>query len=159
MKIGVYAGSFDPVTKGHLDIIKRASNIVDELVVGILVNANKISLFEKEEKLDFLRETTKNIDNIKIEYFDGLLVDFAKKKNSNILIRGLRAVTDFEYELQLSQTNKILCSEIETIFLTTNIQYSYLSSSIVKDVAKHGGDISGFVEPYVEKKLKEKIKK
>ncbi|MDO5564924.1 MAG: pantetheine-phosphate adenylyltransferase [Eubacteriales bacterium] len=158
MKIGIYAGSFDPVTKGHLDIIRRSSKIVDKEIVGILVNSEKVSLFSKEEKFDMLKETTKQFDNVEIQYFDGLLVDFAKKCKANIIIRGLRAVTDFEYELQLSQTNKILYNEIDTIFLTTSLQYSYLSSSVVKEVAEYKGDISHFVEPYVAKKIIEKFK-
>ena len=159
MKIGVYPGSFDPMTLGHLDIIKRASKIVDKLYVAILINSAKNSLFSTEEKIDMINHSIKDYDNIKVESFDGLTVEYAKNKNANVIIRGLRAVSDFEYELQISQTNKELNHDIETIFLTTDIQYSFLSSSIVKEVLSHKGDISKFVTPYVQEKLKLKFNK
>ena len=127
MKIGVYPGSFDPMTLGHLDIIKRASKIVDKLYVAILINSAKNSLFSTEEKIDMINHSIKDYENIKVESFDGLTVEYAKNKNANVIIRGLRAVSDFEYELQISQTNKELNHDIETIFLTTDIQYSFLS--------------------------------
>ena len=158
MKIGVYPGSFDPMTLGHLDIIKRASKIVDKLYVAILINSNKTSLFDVNEKIDMIKNSIKDYDNIEVESFDGLTVEYAKNKNANVIIRGLRAVSDFEYELQISQTNKELNHDIETIFLTTDIQYSFLSSSIVKEVLSHNGDISKFVTPFVQEKLKEKFK-
>ena len=154
----IYPGSFDPVTKGHLDIIKRAASFSDELIVGILQNKTKTPLFSVEERVTMLQEVTKNIKNIKIVPFEGLLVDFAQQMDATVIVRGLRAITDFEYELQMSQTNRKLDSRIETIFLTTSLEYSYLSSTTVKEVASFGGDISQFVPEYVAKKITEKIK-
>lgn len=145
MRIGIYPGSFDPVTRGHLDIIDRAARLVDELVIGVLVNSSKKPLFSMEERVDFIRRVTKNIPNITVEAYDGLLVEFAKSQNASVLVRGLRAVTDFEYELQIAQTNHVEYPEVETIFLTTNLKYSYLSSSVVREFAAYGGDITKFV--------------
>ena len=159
MKISIYPGSFDPITFGHIDIIERASKISDKLIVAVLNNPEKQSLFTVEERCEMIRDAIKNYDNVVVESFDGLLVDYAKKKNANIIIRGLRAVTDFEYELQLAQTNRQIYDKVDTVFLLTNIQYSYLSSSIVKQVAKENGDISKFVTPYVSNKLLEKNRK
>ena len=149
LKIAIYPGSFDPVTLGHLDIIERAAKIVDELVVAVLMNGSKSPLFTVEERVNMLREVTKHIGNVKVMSFSGLLVDFAKEINASIIIRGLRAITDFEYELQMAQTNHILNDKIDTVFLTSNLEYSYLSSSTVKEVASFGGDISKFVPEYV----------
>lgn len=149
MKIAIYPGSFDPVTLGHLDIIERAAKIVDVLVVAVLMNGSKSPLFTVTERVDMLREVTKHIGNVKVMSFSGLLVDFAKEINASIIIRGLRAITDFEYELQMAQTNHILNDKIDTVFLTSNLEYSYLSSSTVKEVASFGGDISKFVPEYV----------
>lgn len=159
MKVGIYPGSFDPVTLGHIDIIKRASKITDKLVVAVLKNNGKNPLFSVEERIAMLKESVKDIKSIEVESFDGLTVDFAKKMNASVIIRGLRAVTDFEYELQLAQTNRELYSEIDTVFLLTNLRYSYLSSSTVKEVASYGGDISKFVTTEVANKLIEKYKK
>lgn len=159
MKISIYPGSFDPITYGHIDIIERASKITDKLIVAVLKNGEKKSLFSMEERIEMIEECLKGYSNIEVESFDGLLVDYAKKKNVTMIIRGLRAVTDFEYELQLAQTNRELYHDIDTVFLLTNLQYSYLSSSTVKQVAAFNGDISKFVPQYVEKKLKEKYKK
>ena len=145
MLTGIYPGSFDPVTYGHLDIIKRSAEMVDELVVGVLNNKAKTPLFSVEERVKMLEEVTKDIPNVKIIPFEGLLVDFAHKLNAKIVIRGLRAITDFEYELQMAMLNKHIDSSIETIFLMADIQNSFLSSSIVKDVARNGGDITGLV--------------
>ncbi len=148
----LYPGSFDPITFGHLDVIERSSKITEELIVGVLENPSKSSLFTKEERVEMIKEVTSHIKNIKIESFEGLLVDFAHKKQANIVIRGLRAVTDFEYELQISQTNRIINGGVDTVFLTTSLEYAYLSSSTVKEVAMFGGDISKFVpEPVVER--------
>lgn len=149
MKIAIYPGSFDPVTLGHLDIIERAAKIVDELIVAVLMNGSKSPLFSVDERVDMLKEVTKHIKNVKIMSFSGLLVDFARESNASIIIRGLRAITDFEYELQMAQTNHILNDKIDTVFLTSNLEYSYLSSSTVKEVASFGGDISKFVPEYV----------
>lgn len=152
MKRAIYPGSFDPVTNGHVDMIHRSAKIVDELIVGILNNSAKKSLFSVEERVNMLTELTKDLPNVKVTSFDGLLVDYMREIDANIIIRGLRAVTDFEYELQIAQTNHIENTEIETVFLTTNLQYSYLSSTIVKEFASYGGDISKFVpEQFVER--------
>ena len=149
MKIAIYPGSFDPVTLGHLDIIERAAKIVDELIVAVLMNGSKSPLFSVDERVDMLKEVTKHIKNVKIMSFSGLLVAFARESNASILIRVLRAITDFEYELQMAQTNHILNDKIDTVFLTSNLEYSYLSSSTVKEVASFGGDSSKFVREYV----------
>ena len=152
MKIAVYPGSFDPVTNGHVDIILRSSKIVDRLIVGVLNNSAKKSLFSVEERVSMLKELTKDLPNVEVTSFDGLLVDYMREIDASIIVRGLRAVTDFEYELQIAQTNHIENTDIETIFLTTNLQYSYLSSTIVKEFASYGGDISKFVpEQFVDR--------
>ena len=145
MKRAIYPGSFDPVTNGHVDIILRSSKIVDRLIVGVLNNSAKKSLFSVEERVSMLKELTKDLPNVEVTSFDGLLVDYMREIDASIIVRGLRAVTDFEYELQIAQTNHIENTDIETIFLTTNLQYSYLSSTIVKEFASYGGDISKFV--------------
>ena len=147
MKRAIYPGSFDPLTNGHMDIIVRSAAIVDELYVGVLNNRAKNSLFSVDERVSMIKEMTETISNVKVVSFDGLLVDFAREIQANIIIRGLRAVTDFEYELQIAQTNHVEYKESETIFLTTSLQYSYLSSTIVKEFAAYGGDISQFVAP------------
>lgn len=154
----IYPGSFDPVTKGHLDIIERAAAIADELIVGVLQNKAKSPLFSVEERVTMLKEVTKNIKNVKIVPFEGLLIDFAKQMDAKVIVRGLRAITDFEYELQMSQTNRKLNADVETIFLTTNLEYSYLSSTTVKEVASFGGDITQFVPKIVADKITEKMK-
>lgn len=158
MKIGIYPGSFDPVTKGHLDIIRRSSKMVDVLIVAVLKNNSKSPLFSVEERVSMLKEVTKDISNVQIDSFSGLLVDYARKNDASIIVRGLRAVTDFEYELQMSQTNRIMDSDVDTIFLTTSLEYAYLSSSTVKEVAMYGGDVSKFVPEYVADKINDKIK-
>ena len=145
MKKAIYPGSFDPITFGHLDMIERSAKIVDELVIGVLNNSAKNSLFSVEERVSMIKEMTKDWKNVTVASFDGLLVDFMKQIQATIIIRGLRAVTDFEYELQIAQANHVQNSEIETIFLTTDLRYSYLSSTIVKEFASYGGDISKFV--------------
>lgn len=154
----IYPGSFDPVTYGHLDIMERSSKIVDELIVGVLNNNAKMPLFSVEERVKMLKEVTEKFDNIVIVPFHGLLVDFASKMEAELIIRGLRAITDFEYELQMSQTNHKLMPGVETMFLTTSIEYSYLSSTTVKEIAAFGGDTSQFVPEVVGEKLKEKMK-
>ena len=145
MKRAIYPGSFDPVTFGHIDMIERSAKIVDELVVAILVNSAKNPLFSVEERVSMLREITGHVPNIKITSFHGLLIDYARKVDASIIVRGLRAVTDFEYELQIAQTNRIVDDRVDTVFLTTSLEYAYLSSTIVKEVASYGGDISHFV--------------
>lgn len=145
MKRAIYPGSFDPLTLGHVDIIERSAQIVDELVVGVLHNSAKNSLFSIEERVSMIKEITDSIPNVTVASFDGLLVDYMKEIDATIIVRGLRAVTDFEYELQIAQTNHVENPSVETIFLTTSLQYSYLSSTIVKEFASYGGDISKFV--------------
>ncbi|HIY55988.1 MAG TPA: pantetheine-phosphate adenylyltransferase [Candidatus Dorea merdavium] len=153
----VYPGSFDPVTYGHLDIIRRSCHMVDELIVGVLYNKAKMPLFSVEERVRMLEETTKDLPNVKVVPFEGLLVEFARKMEARMVVRGLRAVTDFEYELQMAQTNHKLEPAVETVFLTTSLEHSYLSSTIVKEVAAFGGDISQFVPEAIEAKVREKI--
>lgn len=154
----IYPGSFDPVTYGHLDVIKRSSKIMDELIVGVLNNNAKMPLFSAEERVKMLEEVTKDLTNVKIVLFNGLLIDFARQQGADVVIRGLRAITDFEYELQMSQTNHKLEPNVETMFLTTNIEYSYLSSTTVKEIAAFGGDISQFVPEAVAVELEKKTK-
>ena len=145
MKRAIYPGSFDPLTLGHLDMIERSAKIVDELVIGVLNNSAKNSLFSLDERVSMIKEMTESMPNVTVASFDGLLVDYMKEINATIILLGLRAVTVFEYELQIAQTNHVENPEVETIFLTTSLQYSYLSSTIVKEFASYGGDISKFV--------------
>lgn len=145
MKKGIYPGSFDPVTNGHVDMIERASKIVDQLVVGVLINRAKNPLFSVDERVSMLEEITKDMPNVTVASFDGLLVDYMEEIGASIIVRGLRAMTDFEYELQIAQTNRRVNPNIDTLFLTTDLKYSYLSSTIVKEFASYGGDISHFV--------------
>ena len=154
----IYPGSFDPVTNGHIDIIERAAKISDELIVGVLNNKAKTPLFSVEERVKMLCEVTKDMKNVKIVPFEGLLIEFANQMDAKVIIRGLRAVTDFEYELQMSQTNHKLNPDIETLFMTTSLEYSFLSSSTVRELASFGGDISQFVPKYVEEQVIEKMK-
>lgn len=156
MKRAIYPGTFDPVTFGHIDVIKRSSKMFDELIVGVLTNVNKAPLFTDEERVQMIEAVTKDIPNVKVTKFNGLLIDFAKSQNACFIVRGLRAVTDFEYELQMSQTNRIMSQDVDTIFLTTSLEYSYLSSSTVREVASFGGDISHFVPKEIEMLVKEK---
>ncbi len=157
MRTAVYPGSFDPVTLGHLDIIERSARIVDELVVGVLNNSSKNPLFSVEERVNMLKEVTSRLSNVRVEAFGGLLVDFASRHHAGVVVRGLRAITDFEYELQISQTNRIMCPGLDTIFLTTDLEYAYLSSSIVREVAQYGGDISAFVPAAIAERVLEKF--
>ena len=153
----IYPGSFDPVTYGHMDIIIRSCKIVDELIVGVLCNKAKMPLFSVEERVKMLEEVTKDLKNVRIVPFNGLLVDFAAKMDADLIIRGLRAITDFEYELQMSQTNHKLEPNVETMFLTTSIEYSYLSSTTVKEIAAFGGDLTQFVPEAVAVELRKKM--
>lgn len=163
MKQAIYPGSFDPMTYGHLDVIKRASRMFDKLTVSVLNNDTKSPLFSVDERVKILKEATKDIKNVEIDSFSGLLVDYCREKDVHIIIRGLRAITDFEYELQTAQTNRKLSDdEVDTIFLTTSLEYSYLSSSSVKTIISFGGDISQFVPefevPLINAKYSEKRK-
>lgn len=157
MKKAIYPGSFDPVTLGHLDVIERASKLFDHLIIGVLNNSAKTPLFSIEERVNMIKEATKDIPNVEVKSFGGLTVDFAKECGANAVVRGLRAVTDFEYELQIAQLNHVINPEIDTVFLTTSLQYAYLSSSSTKEVAAYGGDISQFVTPFVEAEVKKKF--
>jgi len=157
MRAAIYPGSFDPVTFGHIDVIERSSKLVDQLIVGVLNNNTKTPLFSVDERVNMLKEATKGLSNVEIISFSGLLVDFAQSYNIHIIVRGLRAITDFEFELQMAQTNRIINPDIDTIFLTTNLKYAYLSSSNVKEVAMYNGDISHFVPEFVINKVYEKF--
>ena len=158
MKCAVYPGSFDPVTLGHMDIIKRASSLFDRLIIAVLNNRAKTPLFSVEERVKMLEEVTKDLPTVEVKSFGGMTVDFARECGANALVRGLRAITDFEYELQIAQLNRVMDPDIDTVFLTTNLKYAYLSSSSVKEVAAYGGDISHFVTPYVENEVHNKLK-
>jgi pantetheine-phosphate adenylyltransferase len=158
MKVAVYPGSFDPVTNGHLDVIKRALKIFDKITIAVGENPRKKTLFSVEERVAMLKSATKKIKNVQVEHFNGLLVTYAKKKNASAIIRGLRAVSDFENELQLALMNRKMDSRIETIFIMTRGMYCYLSASIVKEAACLGGSLRGMVPKAVEKKLREKYK-
>lgn len=157
-KVAVVPGSFDPITNGHLDIIKRAADIFDVVYVGVLNNSSKKPLFSIEERIALIAEVTKEYPNIRIESSKGLLIDYAKSKNAIAIVRGLRAVSDFEYEMQITSMNRFLDHHIETFFIMTKNQYSFLSSSIVKEVAQYGGKVTGLVPPEVEAALIEKFK-
>lgn len=158
MKTAVYPGSFDPVTHGHLDIIERAANIFDKVVVAVLQNNSKTPLFSVDERIDMLKKTTSSFKNVEIDYFSGLLVDYMKQNNYHVIIKGLRMLSDFEYEFQMALMNKKLNNDIETLFMMTNSKYAYLSSSIVKEIAKFNGDISELVPEYVATKFKENLR-
>ena len=157
MRKAIYPGSFDPVTYGHLDIIHRASKVVDELIIGVLVNKNKKPLFTMEERLYLLQETTRKYSNIKVKTFEGLTIDFAKQNDAKLIIRGLRAVTDFETEMQIAQTNHSIEPDIDTMFFTTSLEYAFLSSTIAKEVAFYGSDVSRLVPPVVEEAFQNKF--
>ena len=157
MKSAIYPGSFDPVTYGHLDIIARAAAIFDELIISVLNNVKKTPLFSVEERVRILKDATKDIPNVKVESFSGLLVDYASQQDVHVIVRGLRAITDFEYELQNAQTNRLLSrGALDTIFFTTSLEYAYLSSTTVKEIASFGGNISDCVPDFVEKMIFEK---
>lgn len=157
MSIAIYPGSFDPVTLGHLDIIERTARIMDKVIIGVLKNNSKTPLFSTEERVRMLESVTSQIANVEVQYFEGLLVDFVRKNGATVIVKGLRAITDFEYELQMSQTNRIMAPEVDTLFLTTNLKYSYISSSIVKEIARYHGDISAFLPPEVVRDVQEKL--
>lgn len=159
MKTAVYSGSFDPITEGHLDVIKRASSIFDEVIVAVLVNPDKKGLFSIEERVELIQQVTKDLKNVKTESFYGLLVDYMKKNDAKVIIKGLRGVSDFEYEIQMAHMNKKLDETIETVFIMTNPKYSYLSSSSIKQVAMFGGSVEGLVPDKIKDDVINKINK
>ncbi|MCD8196349.1 MAG: pantetheine-phosphate adenylyltransferase [Lachnospiraceae bacterium] len=154
----IYPGSFDPVTFGHLDIMKRASRMVDELIVGVLNNGGKTPLFTIEERVAMLKDVTAELPNVSVQSFSGLLVDFARQTDSTVVVRGLRAISDFEYELQMAQTNRKMYPALDTMFLTTSLEYAYLSSTTVREVAYFDGDISQFIPEKVAEAVHRKMK-
>ena len=159
MKIAIYPGSFDPITYGHLDILKNASEIFDKVIIAVAHNGAKTGFLSVEERVELIKKSVKDIENVEVDSFEGLTVEYAKKHDANVLIRGLRAVSDFEFEMQLSQTNSALCDEIKTVFLTTKPKYNFISSSTIKEIYQNNGDISKFVPEAVDKYLNEKIAK
>lgn len=159
LKIAIYPGSFDPITKGHLDVLKRAADIFDKVIIVVSVNVHKESFLPLKDKLNLIKESCKDIPNIEVDSFNGLTIEYAKKRNANVIIRGLRAVSDFEYEMQLSQANSALCNEIHTVFLITKPKYNFISSGTVKEIALMNGDVTKFVPEPVAKYLQKNIQK
>ena len=157
MRVAVYPGSFDPITYGHLDVVRRSSLMFDRLVIAVLNNSGKNPLFSVDERVKMIEEVTKEFPNVEVDSFDGLLVDYVRTKQAQVIVRGLRAVTDFEYELQMAQTNRVLAPDIDTVFLTTSLEYAYLSSTIMKEVAKFNGDLSKFAPPEIIEAVKAKM--
>src|SRR5580704_8156693 len=155
--LAIYPGSFDPVTNGHLDLIERGAKIFDRLSVSILRNLEKEPLFSVEERVEMLREVTRPWANVEIDVFSGLLVDYARLREANVILRGIRAVSDYEYELQMAMMNRKLNKEVETVFMMPAVSYSYISSSVVREIARLGGSITDFVPPLVEERLRAKI--
>jgi pantetheine-phosphate adenylyltransferase len=153
----IYPGSFDPLTNGHLDLIERGSKIFGELVVAILRNSEKAPLFSVEERMEMLKDTTSNLPNVSVDTFDGLLVDYVAKQNARVVLRGIRAISDYEYELQMALMNRKLSPDIETVFMMPADTYSYLSSRLVKEVFQLGGSVRGLVPELVEERLREKV--
>jgi pantetheine-phosphate adenylyltransferase len=159
VKLAICPGTFDPITNGHIDIIKRAASIFEKVVVAIVRNPSKNTLFSYQERLFLARDATKSIKKVVIEGFDGLVVDYARKKRAKVIVRGLRMISDFEYEFQMALTNRNLACEVETIFLMPHPQYSYISSRLIKEAASLGADLKRFLPPVVAKALKSKLKK
>ncbi|HJV44137.1 MAG TPA: pantetheine-phosphate adenylyltransferase [Bacillota bacterium] len=157
MSIAVCPGSFDPITKGHIDIIQRGAKIFDKVIVAVLINRKKTPLFTVQERVEMLKEVTKHLPNVEVDAFEGLLVEYMRAKKAKAIIKGLRAVSDFEYEMQMASINRLMDDDVETFFMMTNNQYSFLSSSIVKEIAKYQADVSSLVPPLVEKQLRLKF--
>jgi len=156
MKIAIYPGSFDPFTRGHLDITERASAIFDKVIIGILRNSAKQALFSTDERVSIINEVVREIPNVEVVSFSGLTVDFAREQHADSIVRGLRAITDFEYEIQIAQTNRSLNPDLDTVFFATSLEYSYISSSLAKEIASYGGDIDRLVTPYVAEQMRKK---
>lgn len=157
--ITIYPGTFDPLTNGHLDIIERAAEIFSIVIVAVARNSSKRPLFTSHERVTMIRSCVNHLANVEVDSFEGLLVSYAKKKRANVIVRGLRAVSDFEYEFQMALTNRKLGEGLTTVYLMPHEKYTYLSSSLVREIATYGGDVSGFVPELVEEKLKKKLKK
>jgi pantetheine-phosphate adenylyltransferase len=155
--LAIYPGSFDPLTRGHVDLIERGSQIFDQLVVGVLTNLDKAPLFSIEERVEMLREVTAGMPNVSVDTFSGLLVDYAVRKKARVILRGIRAFSDYEYELQMALMNRELQPNIETVFLTPAEAYSHISSRLVKEIFQHGGPVKGLVPPVVEERLRQKV--
>lgn len=158
-KIAIYPGTFDPITLGHLDILQRASKLFDRVIITLAINSTKTPLFSREERLEFISDAVKNIPNVSVDSFEGMLIKFAEKRGAIAVIRGLRAISDFEFEFQLALMNRKQNQEITTVFLMPNEKYTYLNSSIIREVSRFGGDVSSFITPLVAEKLKEKFSK
>ncbi|MCH8871576.1 pantetheine-phosphate adenylyltransferase [candidate division KSB1 bacterium] len=156
-RLAIYPGTFDPITNGHLDIIQRAVNLFDRVIVGVTTNPAKTPLFSAAERVEMIQNSVSNMASVEVEHFDGLLMDYAKKKEANVVVRGLRAITDFEFEFQMALVNRRLAEHIVTVFLMPNEKYTYLNSTIVKEVAKFGGDVSSFVSKDVDERLRKKF--
>jgi pantetheine-phosphate adenylyltransferase len=156
-RVAIYPGSFDPVTNGHIDIVERGLRIFDRIVVAILHNPNKKALFTIEERMEMLQDCLKEFSNVEVDTFDGLLVDYACKRNAQAILRGLRALSDFDYEFQMALMNRRLNREIQTVFLMTGLRWIFTSSSIIREAARFGGNVNGMVPPLVSKKLKERF--
>jgi pantetheine-phosphate adenylyltransferase len=159
MKIAVYPGSFDPIKYGHLDIIERGARVFDKIIVAVLINSAKQPLFTLEERKEMIREATRGLEGVEVDSFDGLLVDYMRKKNARVILRGLRAISDFEYELQVASINRKLAEEVETLFLMSNNKHSFISSGMVKEVARYGADVSDLVPPHVAQALRTRLAK
>jgi pantetheine-phosphate adenylyltransferase len=159
MSIAVYPGSFDPITNGHLDVIRRGAKVFDRLIVAVADNPAKQSLFSKEERVDMIKEVSKSFRNSEVDSFDGLVVDYVRRKKAGVILRGIRTISDFEYEYQMALTNRTFAPDIETVFVMTHEEYSFVSSRLIKEAVSMGGDVSSFVPKEVELKLKKKFKK
>lgn len=159
MSVAVYPGSFDPITNGHLDVIRRGAKIFDRLIVAVADNPAKQALFTKEERVEMIREVTKGFRNVEVDSFDGLVVDYVRRRKAHVILRGIRTISDFEYEYQMALTNRTFAPDIETTFLLTHEEYSFMSSRLIKEAASLGGDVSAFLPKEVEKRLRAKLRK